>query len=239
MAEHKYIPSGIPIRCDKGTIIAPLIVVNPTSTIEGRQWATSGDKITGLSFQTFGLCACQGGKPCKPDVAESKWLKTAGSDIICIGNELLIDESQLPCKHGGIIQFDLVPPPPDPPEPPLGALSDLKNKMSGIVDKIMAPINNLKGALNGAIGGMIGSALGDAVSDMTADAIGEAVGSKIASDIQAKAMNKLMSKKGNAKQKLANVKGDYPSSKVNPDEFIAVNVNEQVSSLDFMIKTHK
>jgi len=125
MAAHNYIPSGTLIRCDKGSIPAAILTaVNPTSTILGKQWATSADKVEQLSFQTFGNCACKAGLPCKPSVKSSKWKKTAGPDILCNGNELLIDESILPCMSGGIISIVPTPPPADAPSAPSGALSN-------------------------------------------------------------------------------------------------------------------
>ena len=89
MADHKYIPNGIGIKCDKGSVKTSLTVINPTDTILGKQWATSGDKIVGQSFQSFGSCSCRNGMPCTPSVLD--WQKTAGPNILCIGNELLID----------------------------------------------------------------------------------------------------------------------------------------------------
>lgn len=215
MGLNKYLSNGEMLICDKGTAPCPLKVVNPTTTIHNKQWATSGDKIVGLNFQAFGLCACKGGNPCKPKV--TKWLNTAGPDINCIGNELLIHKSELPCTVGGIIKFNLSPPSDDAPPAKPSALDGLINKMNGIVSTIKAPLNMLGGAINGAIGGALGGMLGDKILGMSTNAISQAVTNKIMGEIQSKAVEKITGKKsksGNQTQ--------LKDNNFNPDDFLVI-----------------
>lgn len=103
MGDKKYVPQNAILVCDKGTVPSKIIsYTNIGVTIMAENMCTKGDNVASLNFQPFGSCSCKNGNPCTPTVTD--W--TNLSDSISIGsNELLLENSELPCTLGGTIKI--------------------------------------------------------------------------------------------------------------------------------------
>ena len=103
MAGKKYVPQHIILVCDKGALPSELVSFShKETTMLGENMCTKVDKVTMVNFKPFGPCSCKNGTPCVPAVTD--W--TNLSDFISIGpNELLLEDSELPCTLGGTIKI--------------------------------------------------------------------------------------------------------------------------------------
>ncbi|MFD2561821.1 DUF6531 domain-containing protein [Aquimarina rubra] len=146
MGIKKCVPKNIMLKCDKGGAPCPLTVINPTTTIHGVDIATEADKVFGQSFTGFGTCSVTG-SACAATV--TNWKYTTKSSLVCSGNKLLTNESELPCGKGGIITIDLDAPSNEIDEPNI--FDKMQSKMNGVVDKVTAPLKELEAAASEAV----------------------------------------------------------------------------------------
>lgn len=100
--EKKYVPSGVFLTCDKGTLPCQLSVTfNASTEIYGQSLATEADKITGVHVKSMGACAISHG-PCIP--LPLTW-SPVQNDVVVGNNRLLLEDSKLQCSVGGRISI--------------------------------------------------------------------------------------------------------------------------------------
>jgi RHS repeat-associated protein len=100
--EKKYVPEGVFLTCDKGTIPCQLSVTfNANTVIYGQNLATEADKLTGVNVKPMGLCAATHG-PCVP--APLTW-SPVQNDVLVGNNRLLLEDSKLQCSLSGRISI--------------------------------------------------------------------------------------------------------------------------------------
>ncbi len=104
MAGKKYVPSGVFLVCDKGTVVSQLRNFNFQTTVFGEGLSTVADKKLMVNFTPFGACAVCNGCPCTAPV--TNWMPFA-EGITVNGNELLLENSELKCASGGTIKIYL------------------------------------------------------------------------------------------------------------------------------------
>ncbi|WP_024480406.1 polymorphic toxin type 15 domain-containing protein [Cellulophaga baltica] len=103
MSGKKYVPEGVYLVCDKGAKPSELKILYYEETfIYGEKIATSADKIFSANFDPFGACACANGSPCTAPVTD--WTNVTDG-ITLNGNDLLLEDSELPCTLGGNIKI--------------------------------------------------------------------------------------------------------------------------------------
>ncbi|MBA6316259.1 PAAR-like protein [Cellulophaga baltica] len=103
MSGKKYVPEGVYLVCDKGAKPSELKILYYEETfIYGEKIATSADKIFIANFDPFGACACANGSPCTAPVTD--WTNVTDG-ITLNGNDLLLEDSELPCTLGGNIKI--------------------------------------------------------------------------------------------------------------------------------------
>ncbi|MGI4887026.1 MAG: RHS repeat-associated core domain-containing protein [Janthinobacterium lividum] len=96
--EKKYVPAGVFLACDKGSLPSQLSVTfNANTSIYGQCLATEADKITGVHVKPMGACAVSQG-PCVP--APQLW-DPVKNDVVVGNNRLLLEDSKLQCSVGG------------------------------------------------------------------------------------------------------------------------------------------
>ncbi len=103
MSEKRYVPQGVYLVCDKGVKPSELKGLSHcNATLFGEYLCTKVDKLIVANFASFGACSCANGAPCTAPVLN--W--TNVSDGITLGgNELLLENSELPCSLGGKIKI--------------------------------------------------------------------------------------------------------------------------------------
>lgn len=101
--KKKYVQEGVFLVCDKGTTISRLKNLHYQEiTLFNNTFATRKDKKLFVNFDMFGSCSTCNGCPCTAPVTD--W--TNITDGITIdGNELLLENSELPCAKGGNIKI--------------------------------------------------------------------------------------------------------------------------------------
>lgn len=184
MSEKKCVPKDIHLLCNKCPKSSPFTIINPTTTIHGKDLGTEKDKVFGSNFQSFGPCSANNGLACVPTVTE--WKKISPKSLTCSGNRLLTHKSTLKCTTGtgGEISIILKPPTPEIPN----AFQRMRNKMNGMVNKVTAPLNEAKKAVGDtlssakeSLGNAIGGAV-DTVKEAATDAhiaIGDKIGAVV------------------------------------------------------------
>lgn len=96
--EKKYVPAGVFLACDKGTVPSQLSVTfNANTSIYGQCLATEADKVTGVHVKPMGACAVTQGA-CVP--APQLW-SPVKNDVVVGNNRLLLEDSKLQCQVGG------------------------------------------------------------------------------------------------------------------------------------------
>ena len=96
--EKKYVPAGVFLTCDKGTLPSQLSVTfNANTAIYGQSLATEADKIPMVNVKPMGVCAITKG-PCVP--APLLW-NPVQNDVVVGNNRLLLEDSKLQCGLGG------------------------------------------------------------------------------------------------------------------------------------------
>lgn len=102
MSEKKYVPQGVFLVCDKGAKPSELKTLSyKETTLFGENMCTKVDKQLTVNFEPFGICSING-QPCTAPVTD--W--TNVTDVITLGgNELLLENSELPCTLGGTIKI--------------------------------------------------------------------------------------------------------------------------------------
>ena len=96
--EKKYVPAGVFLACDRGTVPSQLSVTfNANTSIYGQCLATEADKIAGVHVKPMGACAISQG-PCVP--APLLW-NPVKNDVVVGNHRLLLEDSKLQCQVGG------------------------------------------------------------------------------------------------------------------------------------------
>lgn len=94
----KYIPEGVLLVCDKGTITSQLIANERKITLYGLTQATDKDNVFEKNILSFGACKTLKG-PCCFDCVE--WSKTKLGSYYLNGEKPLLEHSEAICKVGG------------------------------------------------------------------------------------------------------------------------------------------
>ena len=95
----QHITDTTQLKCDKGTVPAPLSVTSQTfMQIEGKLQATEEDKQPNVNIKPFGVCSITK-MSCNP--APIKWENTSVFEID--GKKELLDTSTCQCSVGGKI----------------------------------------------------------------------------------------------------------------------------------------
>ncbi len=103
MSGKKYVPEGIYLVCDKGSKMSELKSFSyKETTLFDENMCTISDKKLNINFDNFGSCACNNYKTCTAPVTD--WTNFTDS-ITLGGNELLLENSELPCTLGGTIKI--------------------------------------------------------------------------------------------------------------------------------------
>ncbi|MEZ0539406.1 DUF4280 domain-containing protein [Fibrella arboris] len=96
----KYIPNGVWLRCDKGTLTGRLTIIPKTVKLYGQDWAGQFDATPMVNIPTFGVCAII--KACVP--ATVVWQGTQ-ADVSTLGQSPILDTSTCQCTVGGTIRI--------------------------------------------------------------------------------------------------------------------------------------
>jgi len=117
----KYVPAGVFLTCDKGTLPAILnVTFNAQTSINGQKLATDKDMMPGANIPPMGICAMTK-IPCV-FVPTSPWSPVKSDVQLGMGHPLLEDSKLLCAATGSIgIHFSMAaaqaacapPPPPD------------------------------------------------------------------------------------------------------------------------------
>ena len=154
--EKKYVPSGVCLMCDKGTLPSVLTVTsNLTTEIYGVQLATEADKLPMANIPPMGVCAVTH-IPCIVQPSPLGWSPVQNSVIIG-GQRLLLEDSKLRCMAGGQVSLLFVAP-PAPPAPP-----DLLDAVDAKLAELGPAGDYLRfqmGVAEGVVGGVVSLAEG-------------------------------------------------------------------------------
>ena len=96
----KYIPNGVWLRCDKGTLPRKLSILPKTVKLYGQDWAGHLDAVPMVNIPTFGVCAII--KACMPVTVMWQGSQT---DVSIIGQSPILDTSTCQCGVGGTIKI--------------------------------------------------------------------------------------------------------------------------------------
>jgi RHS repeat-associated protein len=181
----KYVPAGVFLTCDKGTLPTTLIVTNNANTlIYGQNLATDLDKMPGINVPPMGVCAITK-VPCV--MLPGAW-SPVKSDVQLGAGHPLLEDSKLQCTLGGRvgIHFSLAAaqaacaPPPAPEKSAADKLDDYLKTLGPLGDYGRFQLGVAEGLWEGGKGlaeGLWGMAKGgwDAVTHPvdTANAIAE------------------------------------------------------------------
>lgn len=103
MSGKKYVPEGVYLVCDMGTVPAELRSISYTeTTLFGEHMCTKMDKTLIVNFEPLGACSASNGAPCTAPVLD--WTNVTDG-ITLGGNELLLEDSELPCTLGGTVKI--------------------------------------------------------------------------------------------------------------------------------------
>ncbi|MDO6819047.1 PAAR-like protein [Zobellia sp. 1_MG-2023] len=103
MSGKKYVPEGVYLVCDMGTVPAELRSISYTeTTLFGEHMCTKMDKTLIVNFEPLGACSASNGAPCTAPVLD--WTNVTDG-ITLGGNELLLENSELPCTLGGTVKI--------------------------------------------------------------------------------------------------------------------------------------
>ncbi|MGS0528349.1 PAAR-like protein [Zobellia nedashkovskayae] len=103
MSGKKYVPEGVFLVCDMGTVPAELRSISYTeTTLFGEHMCTKMDKTLVVNFEPLGACSASNGAPCTAPVLD--WTNVTDG-ITLGGNELLLEDSELPCTLGGTVKI--------------------------------------------------------------------------------------------------------------------------------------
>lgn len=151
--DQKYVPSGVCLLCDKGTLPGRLTVsFNLQATIYGANLATESDKQPLLNITPMGVCAMSR-MPCLPQ--PTQWLGLQ-NDVLVNGQRLLLEDSRLPCVLGGQIRISLLTTPPS-----LGAgLLDSMDASLATLGPVGDVLRTDLGIAEGVVGGVVALAEG-------------------------------------------------------------------------------
>lgn len=151
--DQKYVPSGVCLLCDKGTLPGRLTVsFNLQATIYGANLATESDKQPLLNITPMGVCAMSR-MPCLPQ--PTQWLGLQ-NDVLVNGQRLLLEDSRLPCMLGGQIRISLIATPPS-----LGAgLLDSLDSSLATLGPVGDVLRTDLGIAEGVVGGVVALAEG-------------------------------------------------------------------------------
>lgn len=103
MSNKKYVPQGVYLACDKGTVPTEFkITNNNNSFLFDQPIANTGDMVPNLNIMPFGACSVKNGNPCMP--VPTPW--QGFEDGIFIGNfNPLLEDSVMQCGVGGKIEI--------------------------------------------------------------------------------------------------------------------------------------
>lgn len=130
----KYVPAGVFLTCDKGTLPTTLnVVFNARTVFHGQNVATDLDVIPQTNIPSMGVCSISKG-PCLL-VPAGKW-SPVKDDVQLGGGHPLLEDSQLRCGLTGCISihFSLAEAQaacPPPPAPKASVLDQLDERMKG------------------------------------------------------------------------------------------------------------
>jgi hypothetical protein len=102
----KYIPSGVFLKCNQGSIPGQLTVLPSQVTLYGEPWATDLDAKPMVNVMPFGICQLLSKSnpvPCVP--ATMMWQKALEGGLQVNGAKPLLETSELPCSVGGTIKI--------------------------------------------------------------------------------------------------------------------------------------
>ena len=154
--EKKYVPTGVCLVCDKGTLPSMLNVTsNLTTEIYGVHLATELDKLPMVNIPPMGVCAVTH-IPCIVQPSPLGWSPVQNTVIIG-GQRLLLEDSKLRCMAGGQVSLQFVAP-PTPPSPP-----DLLDAIDGKLAELGPAGDYLRfqmGVAEGVVGGVVSLAEG-------------------------------------------------------------------------------
>ncbi len=103
MSGKRYVPEGVYVACNKGTKISELRgIFFEETTLFGEHMCTRADKVLMVNYDPFGSCSAMNRNPCTAPVLD--WTNVTDS-ITLGGNELLLENSELPCAIGGTIKI--------------------------------------------------------------------------------------------------------------------------------------
>jgi len=103
MSGKRYVPEGVYLVCDKGTKPSELKSLSyRETTLFGEHMTTKVDKMLNINFDPFGPCSMMNGSMCTAPVTD--WTNLTDS-VRLGGNELLLENSELPCTLGGKIKI--------------------------------------------------------------------------------------------------------------------------------------
>jgi len=103
MSGKRYVPEGVYLVCDKGTKPSELKSLSyKETTLFGEHMTTKVDKVLNINFDPFGPCSMMNGSTCTAPITD--WTNLTDS-VRLGGNELLLENSELPCTLGGKIKI--------------------------------------------------------------------------------------------------------------------------------------
>ncbi|HEX8658709.1 MAG TPA: DUF4280 domain-containing protein, partial [Hymenobacter sp.] len=136
----KYVPAGVFLTCDKGTLPATLnVTCNAGTTINGQALATDKDMMPGLNIPPMGICALTKA-PCV-FVPTQPWSPVQSNVQLGLGHPLLEDSKLLCAATGSIgIHFSMAAaqaacaPPPPPEQSALDQVDDYLKTLGPLGD---------------------------------------------------------------------------------------------------------
>ena len=103
MSGKRYVPEGVYLVCDKGAKPSELKSLSyKETTLFGEHMTTKVDKVLNINFDPFGPCSMMNGSTCTAPITD--WTNLTDS-VRLGGNELLLENSELPCTLGGKIKI--------------------------------------------------------------------------------------------------------------------------------------
>ena len=105
MAKKKYVPAGVFLTCDKGTLPGNLnVTFNARTTINGMNLATDLDRLPGANVPPLGVCSITKGPCVLVPLPGAGWSPVKTDVKLGLGRPLL-EDSQLRCGLGGCISI--------------------------------------------------------------------------------------------------------------------------------------
>ena len=105
MAAKTYVPQGVWLICDKGTVPTQLNgIYTEHIQIFGQNVIVQEDNQFVLNFGSMGACAMSQGKPC---IAQPTDWTSFAKGVTMNGHAPILEDAQLPCKLGGLMSIHM------------------------------------------------------------------------------------------------------------------------------------